>query len=172
MAINDSALSSSVTSLARQVGENVGGYNYAAGTLALSGSAATNYAAVFVPGASLLNITPAALSITADDKTRLPAVPNPPFTASYSGIQFGETPTVLSGTLGHSPRPQSFVASGAYTITPSGQNSSNYAIRSSTARSRSVSKLRPTPSIRREWISNSAAGNWASTMRRGRCPMW
>jgi hypothetical protein len=76
----------------------------------------------------VLNITPAALSIIADDKTRLEAVPNPPFSASYAGFQFGETPAVLTETLVFTTPAVITSPPGAYTITPSGQSSTNYAI--------------------------------------------
>ena len=101
VSINDTAnLTGTLTSYARVAGENTGSYNFTGGTLALSGLAAANYAgAVFVPGASALNITPASLTITADDKSRPLGVPNPPFTASYAGFQFGETSVALSGVI-------------------------------------------------------------------------
>ena len=128
--INDNTtVTGTLTSLTRLAGENVGGYNYTAGTLALSGASAANYSgAAFVPGASLLNITPASLAITADDNSRAVGVPNPPFTATYSGFQFGETPAVLGGALVITTPATIASPAGLYPIVPSGQTSTNYAI--------------------------------------------
>jgi hypothetical protein len=123
------ALTGTLTSLTRIAGENVGGYNYTAGTLTLSGTAVVNYSgAAFVPGGSLLNITPAPLTVTADDKSRPIGVPNPPFTASYAGFQFGETPAVLGGVLVFATPATIVSPPGLYSITPSGQTSTNYTI--------------------------------------------
>jgi hypothetical protein len=130
IAINDNGnVTGTPSSLTRVAGENVGAYNYTGGTLALSGSAVANYAgAAFVPGGSLLNITPAALAVTADDKSRLIAAPNPPFTASYSGFQFSDTAASLTGTLVFNA-PAGFASpAGTYSIVPSGQTSNNYVI--------------------------------------------
>lgn len=129
VAIDDTAsVTGALTSLTRAPGENVGAYNYTAGALALSGSAAANYTPVYVPGTNILNITPAALSITANDAQRATGLANPPFAASYSGFQFGETPAVLSGTLAFSTAAIAGSAPGAYAITPFGQASPNYNI--------------------------------------------
>jgi len=107
---------------------NVAGSPYAITASAATGGtfAASDYTITYNNGAMTVN--PAALTITADDKTRLPAVPNPPFTASYLGLQLGETPAVLSGTLVFTTPAVITSPPGAYTITPSGQSSTNYAI--------------------------------------------
>jgi len=132
VAINDTgaaATTGTLTSLTRVAGENVGGYNYTSGTLSLTGTAAGNYSgAVFVPGASMLNITLAPLTITADDKSRPVGIANPPFTASYAGFQFSETPAVLGGVLIFTTPATIASPAGLYAITPSGQTSTNYTI--------------------------------------------
>jgi hypothetical protein len=128
VAIDDTATVAGVlTSLTRAVGENVGAYNYTGGTIALSGAAAGNYSgAAFLPNANLLSITPAALSVTANNANRATGLPNPAFSASYSGFQFGETPAVLSGALAFSTAATAGSPAGIYSITPSAQTSANY----------------------------------------------
>jgi hypothetical protein len=66
--------------------------------------------------------------VTADDKSRLQGTPNPPFTATYGGFQAGETPAVLTGTLGFSTPAMIGSPAGPYPVTPFGQSSTNYAI--------------------------------------------
>jgi hypothetical protein len=73
-------------------------------------------------------ITPAPLSIIADDKERPVDMPNPPFTASYVGLVGGDTPSSLSGTLDFSTPAAVGSPAGSYPITPFGQSSSNYQI--------------------------------------------
>ena len=65
--------------------------------LNLTGADADNYA--FSTGAATANITPALLTVTADDKARACGDPNPTFTATYTGFVNGETPTT-SGVTG------------------------------------------------------------------------
>ncbi len=74
------------------------------------------------------NITPAALSITANNATRLYGDANPAFSVTYTGLQNGESPVVLTGTLAIATPaiPSSNV--GSYAVTPSGLSSSNYTI--------------------------------------------
>jgi hypothetical protein len=69
------------------------------GTYALTagGASAANYTITFVSGT--LTVTPATLTVTADDKSRLYALPNPPLTASYSGFVNGEV-LATSGVSG------------------------------------------------------------------------
>ena len=100
-----------------------------------------NYTATVNSNAHVLAITPAALTITADDKSRLVGDPNPPFTATYSGFVQGnvtswngtltpinDTPANLGGALVFATPATPSSPVGAYNITPSGQTSSNYAI--------------------------------------------
>ena len=70
--------------LARAPGESVGNYAIAQGTL----SAGANYVLALTGGA--LAITPKAVSVTADDKTRAWDTPNPPLTVSLTGFVRGE----------------------------------------------------------------------------------
>ena len=111
--------------LARTPGENVAGNPYAInqGTLATN----TNYSiSTFTPGR--LTITPRALRITADDKSKRSGDPLPPFTATYSGFAFADTPASLGGALAFTTPATATSPAGAYSITPFGQSSANYTI--------------------------------------------
>jgi filamentous hemagglutinin family protein len=100
---------------------DAGGYAIGAGTLA-----AANYALSFEQGT--LAITPAALSVIADDASRAQGAANPPFTARFEGFVLGQGPSVLDGTLGFATPATPASPAGSYTITPGGLTSANYAI--------------------------------------------
>src|SRR5438876_5710720 len=93
--------------LARDAGENVGSYAIHQGTLALSG----NYNLTFA-GANL-TITQRALTVTADDKTKVYGAANPGFTGTLTGLKSGDniTATYSSAATASSPV-------GAYPIVP------------------------------------------------------
>ena len=93
------------------ISDGNGGNNYAVTTASATGT-----------------ITPAALSITADNKDKAANTPNPPFTATYAGLVAGETPDSLNGVLQFSTPATKDSPAGAYPITPFGQTSSNYTI--------------------------------------------
>jgi len=77
-----------------------------------------------VQAAASINVQRTALTIAADDKTRAFGIPNPPLTASYSGLVHGDTPASLdaptslttSATLTSSPGSYPIIASGAADI--------------------------------------------------------
>jgi hypothetical protein len=140
--VNDSAITGTAANLTRVAGENVGSYAVTNGRANLSGSA-SNYTQSFSGANSpVLTITPKALTITANDASRLVGVANPPFTATYSGFVSGsnnvstwngtvsvnDTPASLGGTLVFSTPATPASPAGAYSITPSGQTSTNYTI--------------------------------------------
>ena len=108
--------------IARTAGERVVGSPYAItqGTLTPNG----NYTIAFT--GNTLTITKAALSVTADAKTKTYGAADPAFTVTYFGFVNSETPAVLGGTLAFSRAPGENV--GSYLITPSGLTSANYAI--------------------------------------------
>ncbi|RII26598.1 MAG: hypothetical protein CXR31_09270 [Geobacter sp.] len=110
--------------LARTAGETVAGGSYAInqGTLSAGG----NYTITFT-GANL-TITPAPLTVTADNKLRFEKLANPTFTATYTGFVTGETASVLGGTLAITTTATSASAPGSYPITPAGLTSTNYSI--------------------------------------------
>ena len=103
----------------RAPGENVGDY-----FITPSGLTSGNYTIAFNTGT--LSVTKAALSVTADSKTKIYGAYDPIFTASYAGFVNNETAAVLGGTLAFSRAPGENV--GDYFITPSGLTSGNYAL--------------------------------------------
>ncbi len=111
--------------LARAPGENVAGGPYAINRGALASN--SNYSiTAFTPGQ--LTIVPRALTITADNKNGNVGQPLPPFSASYSGFAFNETPANLAGALTFATPATNTSPPGAYVITPSGLSSGNYSI--------------------------------------------
>jgi hypothetical protein len=72
------------------------------------------------------SITPAALTITANNATKFTGQSNPAFTVSYSGFVHGEGTGVLSGTLSFN---LTATSSTTYAITPLGVTASNYTIK-------------------------------------------
>jgi hypothetical protein len=123
--INDTVAGVFSGALTRAAGEAVLGSPYAItqGTLAAN----ANYNITSFTGSNL-TITAAPLAITANNASRPENQPNPPFSASYSGFQFGETPAALTGTLNFSTPATPASPVGSYPITPFGQSSTNYVI--------------------------------------------
>lgn len=87
-------------------------------------SSSTNYTISYQGGT--LMITPASLTITAQNNSKLLHAPNPAPTASYSGLVNGDTPASLSGTLSCITTATIASPVGSYPITCSGQSSTNY----------------------------------------------
>jgi len=106
---------------------NVGNYAIivSQGTL----SATNGYTFAF-NSTGLLTVNPQALTITANSATQ--TYSNVPYSGgngvTYTGFVNGENSSVLSGTINYGGNSQSALNVGSYTITPSGQTSSNYAI--------------------------------------------
>jgi hypothetical protein len=75
-----------------------------------------------------INVLPAPLTITADDKTREVRLPMPLLTASYSGFVNGETPAVLAASVVLATTATEASPPGTYPIVPSGAAAANYAI--------------------------------------------
>jgi hypothetical protein len=140
--VNDSAITGTAANLTRVAGENVGSYAITNGRANLSGSAGNYTQSFSAANSPVLTITAKPLTITADDKSRLVGVANPPFTATYSGFVSGsnnvatwngavtvnDTPASLGGTLVFATPATPASPAGAYSITPSGQTSTNYTI--------------------------------------------
>ena len=91
-----------------------------------SGAAGANYTISFVAGT--LTVTPAALTITADDKPKLYGAALPTLTASYSGFVNGDTASSLTSPVVLSTSASAASDAGTYPITPSGAASANYTI--------------------------------------------
>ena len=64
--------------------------------LTLSGADAGNYQLAATTATTTANITPAPLTVTADNQSRAPGAPDPTFTFHYSGFVNGETAAVLT----------------------------------------------------------------------------
>jgi hypothetical protein len=94
--------------------------------ITISGGAAANYLITYTAG--VLTVSPAALSITADNKSRSYGVANPPLTVTYRGFVNNDNelslltpPVTVTTATTNSPL-------GNYPITVSGASSNNYAI--------------------------------------------
>src|SRR5207245_1694127 len=119
---NASSLSSPVVlSTSASASSNVGTY-----PITPSAAASANYNISFVAGT--LTVTTAALTITADDKSKVYGAALPALTASYSGFVNGDSVGSLSSpvVLSTSASASSNVAT--YPITPRGAASANYSI--------------------------------------------
>ena len=97
------------------------------GTYAItaSGVDAANYIVSYVAGA--LTVTPASLTITANNATKLYGAANPALSATYTGLVNGDGPAAIAGVgLGAADSAASGV--GRYAITASGGVDANYTI--------------------------------------------
>jgi hypothetical protein len=110
-------------------------------TTATSASGVGSYAITVAPGtlaaanydfptlvAGTLRVTPAPLTIRADDLVRGVGQPNPPLTASYIGFVNGDGPSSLASPAVLSTTATACSPVGVYPITVSGAASPNYAI--------------------------------------------
>jgi uncharacterized protein YfiM (DUF2279 family) len=73
-------------------------------------------------------ITPAILTVTADNKSKICGLPNPPLTASYNGFVGGENANVLSLPAVLSTTATTTSGAGKYPITASDATAANYTI--------------------------------------------
>ncbi|MDC8756174.1 YDG domain-containing protein [Janthinobacterium fluminis] len=96
--------------------------------IGVSGADAGNYI-VNATATATADITPAALTVTANNATKASGQPNPLFGATYSALQPGDTlASALTGTLGFATPATTTSAAGDYRITPSGQQAGNYVL--------------------------------------------
>ena len=104
---------------------HVSGNPYA---ITASGAVSANYAISYVPGT--WTITPVALTITADDKSKIYGAPLPALTASYTGFVNGDSSASLATapTLSTTATASSHVAGNPYPITASGAVDTDYNI--------------------------------------------
>jgi hypothetical protein len=75
-----------------------------------------------------LSVTPASLTGTADNKSRLYGQLNPAFTVTYTGFVNGEDSSIVTGTLIGSTTADTNSPVGGYPISVSGQSAPNYTI--------------------------------------------
>ena len=95
--------------------------------ISVTGTDAGNYT-FNTTAATTANITLASLTVTANDITKTAGTPNPAFSATYSGLVTGDTPSALTGLLAFSTPATNLSPIGAYPIIPSGQSAVNYTI--------------------------------------------
>jgi filamentous hemagglutinin family protein len=115
---DDSVVSGLTLSSEATQASNVGSY-----TVIAAGGTATNY--IITHNNGVLTITPAGLTVTADDKSRKYGEANPLLTASYSGFKLTDDASVVSNLDLATPAVQSSDA-GLYRITASGGTATNY----------------------------------------------
>ncbi|RZK27966.1 MAG: ATP-binding cassette domain-containing protein, partial [Hymenobacter sp.] len=94
--------------------------------LTVSGATASNYNISYAPAE--FNVVKAALTVTAEDKTRIQGTANPALTVSYTGFVGTETESVLSSPPAISTAATVASAAGTYPITASGAQAANYNI--------------------------------------------
>ncbi|MBS7233200.1 cadherin-like beta sandwich domain-containing protein [Flavobacterium psychroterrae] len=101
----------------------------AAGTypITVSGATSSNYTFTYAANA-VLTITPAPLSITANNNSKVYGSDNPVLTASYVGFVNGDNDTNLATAAKIATKATKASAVGTYPITASGAVSSNYTI--------------------------------------------
>jgi hypothetical protein len=97
-----------------------------AGTVT-DGNGGLNYDVTLVSVATG-EISPASLTITADNKSRYQGAANPVLTASYAGFVNGETPAVLDTPVSLNTTAVVASPAGDYPITASGAAAGNYSI--------------------------------------------
>ena len=114
-----------MNSTAATAASHVAGNPYA---ITASGAADSDYAISYVAGA--LTVTPAALTITADNQTKVYGAALPTLTDSYSGFVNGDTAASLSTAPMNTTTATaaSHVSGNPYAITASGGADSDYAI--------------------------------------------
>ena len=126
---SDTAADSSIGGAAtctRAPGESVPGSPYLI-TCTPNTLNAPNYS--FATGrTAALRVTRAALTITAEAKTKVYGQPNPTFTAVYNNLANGDNPSSLGGALAFTTSAVATSGVGAYRLTPSGLSSANYTI--------------------------------------------
>jgi gliding motility-associated-like protein len=91
-----------------------------------SGAASPNYSISYTGGT--LTVTPAALTITADSKTKVYGAANPALTATYAGFVNGDDATKLTTQASLVTTATAASGVGTYPVTASGAASNNYSI--------------------------------------------
>src|SRR5262249_42496223 len=94
--------------------------------ITISGADAANYSLVNTSTTATSSITPAPLTVTANNQTMVYGSPPPALTASFSGLVDGDTPGDLTGLTLTSAPTNSRV--GAYAIDAAGAIDPNYLI--------------------------------------------
>ncbi len=95
-------------------------------SISIAGASNSNYSISHVAGQQ--EITPAPLTISANDASRIYGQSNPPFSLNYAGFKLGETFSVLDVQADVSTTAGPSSPAGSYSIVPSGASDSNYSI--------------------------------------------
>jgi YVTN family beta-propeller protein len=95
-------------------------------TINASGATDVNYTITHLPGTLTINRAP--LTIRADDKTKIQGQPNPPLTATYTGLVNGDSAGVLDSPVSLSTTATSSSPAGNYPIAASSAADANYTI--------------------------------------------
>ncbi len=103
---------------------SVGSYAFTTGTLSAGG----NYTVILASNSPTFSVTPALLTVTANNVTIIQGEAIPTFTVSYNGFVLGENSGVLGGVLTFNTAATSSSPPGNYDIIPSGLTSNNYDI--------------------------------------------
>ena len=122
----DTVSSVSLASSGAAATAGVAGSPYAINATNAIGGGLANYIISYRPGT--LTVNPPALTVSADDKTRMYGSTNPMLTASYNGFTNNETTNVLYGSpaLSTTANPNSLVGNYPITITQGTLSSANY----------------------------------------------
>jgi hypothetical protein len=91
------------------------------------GNSGNNYSVSTVASAAGV-INPAVLTVTADNKSKMHGMPNPPLTASYNGFVGGESASVMSSPVVLDTTATTTSGAGNYPITAGGAAAANYTI--------------------------------------------
>jgi hypothetical protein len=102
----------------------VGSYAFTLGALSAGG----NYTVALAANPPPFTVTKAALTITANNQSKITGEANPAFTVRDSGFVLGQNASVLGGTLTCSTPATAGSPPGTYAITPGGLTSGNYAL--------------------------------------------
>ena len=104
----------------------VAGSPYAIDVTNATGGDLANYTISYQPG--ILTVNPTALTVIADDQTRMYGLTNPVLTASYTGFTNNEDTNVLTGSpaLSTTANPGSLAGDYPITITQGTLNNTNY----------------------------------------------
>jgi autotransporter-associated beta strand protein len=95
-------------------------------TITAADAAAANYDISFVNGT--LTVSKAALTITAEDKTKVYGASEPTLTADYAGFQYDDDASVFTSALSLSTATGSSATAGTHTITAADAAAANYDI--------------------------------------------
>jgi filamentous hemagglutinin family protein len=131
----DTAASLTTQPTLMTAGVNVGSY-----AITASGAADPNYTISYMPGT--VQITPAPLTITTNNATRVYGAANPGFSATFTGLVNGDTPLQATSDLRLTTAATATSDVGEYAIVASGASATNYTI---TYQSTGVLSVTPAP---------------------------